>query len=58
MVGIELERPAKRLQRLRVPLVVEQRASQEQQGIEIVWILLEHFGEPGNGGADATRAPQ
>src|SRR5437763_1215047 len=45
LLGVELERPLERLQRLGVPLVVEQRAPEEQQRQQVVRVLLEHLGQ-------------
>src|SRR2546430_2280991 len=58
VLDIELERSPKRLQRFGVALIVEQRASQKQQGVEVVRILLEHLRETDDSAADAARAAQ
>src|SRR5439155_16649135 len=44
LIRIELERAAERFERLLVALVVEQRAPEQQQSRQVVWVLLQHLG--------------
>jgi hypothetical protein len=45
VLRVELERASKRLQSFRRPLVIEQRAAEQQQRIHVVEVLLQHVGE-------------
>jgi hypothetical protein len=56
VLDVELEHAPERLERLFVALVVEQRAPQQQQRVEIVGILLQHVRQPHDGGADTAGA--
>ena len=58
LIRVELERAAKRLERLLVAFVVEQRAPQQQQGRQVVRVLLEHLGEAHHGRPRAPAAAQ
>src|SRR5207249_11638943 len=58
LIGVKLERAPERLERLLVPLVIEQRPPQQQQRRQVVRVLLQHFGEPHHGGPGAPAAAQ
>jgi len=58
VVGLEFQRAPERGERVLVPLIVEQRAAQQQQRLEIVRVLLEHLGQPGDGLARLAGAAQ